>query len=134
MILDQVFYRAVTDSQNLTFGKRIADTLFPVTTYESFVSKPSHIYRTTNAGRDWIDITDKLDNEMIRKGSFSVKNTRKSTLHDLCKTKIGSSNISGRFFPSYYGRQQSPNWICRRFGNLCNQRQRSQLEAKESAL
>ena len=77
MQLQQAFYRALTDSQNLTFGKRIADTLFSVTTYESFVSKPSHIYRTTNAGRDWIDITDKLDNEMIRKGSFSVKNSQK---------------------------------------------------------
>lgn len=45
------------------------DTLLAITTYESYVSHPSKIYRSTNAGRDWNEITDAIDNELIRRKS-----------------------------------------------------------------
>ena len=49
------------------------DTIIAVTTYESFVSKPSHIYRTTDSGRNWVEVTDQLQNEMIRKWLSKTK-------------------------------------------------------------
>lgn len=45
------------------------DTLLAITTYESYVSHPSKIYRSTDAGKKWNDITDSIDNELIRRKS-----------------------------------------------------------------
>ena len=45
------------------------DTLLAITTYESYVSHPSKIYRSIDAGRNWEEITDKIDNELIRRKS-----------------------------------------------------------------
>lgn len=43
------------------------DTLLAVTTYESFVSFPSNLYRSTNGGRNFDNITAQIDGEYIRR-------------------------------------------------------------------
>ena len=40
--------------------------ILAVTTYESFVAYPSKLYLSTNGGRHFEEITDKINNEYIR--------------------------------------------------------------------
>ena len=44
-------------------------TLLAVTTYESFVSFPSNIYRSTDGGRTFTNITSNIEGEYIRRRS-----------------------------------------------------------------
>lgn len=53
--------------------------ILAVTTFESFVSKPSHVYRSTDGGKTWNEKTNELDGEMIRRKSGVLTSTADSS-------------------------------------------------------